>query len=307
MFNLAHIHIVLNHVPSLGSLAAVMLLIAGIKIKHDGLKKFSFLALVLIAMSLLPTYITGVEAQRMVRDIPTVSKAMIQVHQNAAMVTLLMMTITGTFAWFGLWEMRRFATAGKMATFGTLIAGLITVAMILGTASLGGKISHSEVRDGQDAAVKIEDGWREPIELFVSAHSWVWPAAETIHFIGMCLLFGVSLLLMMRMLGGVKTIPFMAFHRMLPLGILGFVLNVLTGMLFFISSPGLYLGKNAFHIKIACIILAAFPILYFTVSEHSWQTGGNKNASGLAKFAAVCTFGLLLAVIIYGRLLPFLN
>jgi uncharacterized membrane protein len=307
MFNLAHIHIVLNHIPSLGCLAALMLLIAAVYTKNDGLKKFSFLALVLVAVSLLPTYITGAESQRMIRDIPTVSKPMIQVHQNAAMATLVMMTITGTLAWFGLWEFRRFARAGKITTIGTLVAASITVAMILGTASLGGKISHREVRDGADAEIKMEDGWREPIELFVSDHSWVWPAAETLHFLGMTSLFGVSLLLMMRMLGGVKSIPYASFHRLLPLGVIGFVVNVLTGMMFFIASPGLYLGKGAFHNKIACIVIAAVPILYFTVAEETWQTGGNKNSSGLAKVAAVSTFCLLLVVIIYGRLLPFLN
>src|SRR6185436_4138458 len=305
--NLAHVHIVLNHVPSLGFIAGLVLLAAAIRAKNDALKMFSFQILVLVAMSLLPTYITGAEAQRMVRDSPVVSKGMIQVHQNAAMMTLLAMTLTGTLAWFGLWQMRRFSRPGSLTSAGTLVAALATVILILGTANVGGKISHGEIREPADASVTVEEGWREPVDLFVSNHSWIWPAGETVHFIGMCMLFGMSLVFLMRMLGGLRSIPFAALHRLMPVGILGFVLNVLTGMMFFIASPGLYLGKNAFHVKMACILLASVPILYFTLFEDPWQTGGDKNASATSKLAAVGVFALLAAVVIYGRLLPFLS
>jgi uncharacterized membrane protein len=305
--NLAHVHIVLNHIPSLGCVAGLLFLGVAIRTKNEALKKFSFQFLVLIALSLLPTYITGAEAQRFVRKLPDVVPGMIQVHENAAMLTLIGMIITGTFAWFGLWEFRRFSRASFFTTVATLLAVAVTSALILYTGSLGGKISHPEIRDAVDAAATVESGWQEPVELFVSAHSWIWPAAETLHFLGMSVLFGVSLLLLMRMLGAAKAIPFTAIHRLLPLGVIGFVINLSTGMLFFIASPQIYLGKNAFHIKMSCILLASIPILYFTLFDEPWKTGSNEDATALSKFAAVCTFGLLVAVVIYGRLLPFLN
>jgi hypothetical protein len=305
--NLAHIHIVLNHVPSLGSLAGLMLLAVALYAKNDKLKRFSFLVLVVVALAVLPTYLTGVEAQSMVRGRPAVMPGIIQVHQNAAMVTLVLMTFAGTFAWFGLWEFRRHSRASSLSTMGTLIMTALSAAMILFTASLGGKVSHPEVREVVDAAVGVERGWREPIEQFMNDNAWSWPAAETLHFVGMAALFGVSLLLLMRMLGAMKSIPFTGLHRLLPMGILGFVLNVFTGMLFYIASPGLYLGKDGFYIKMVCILLAAIPILYFTLFDEPWQTGKDANAPVGAKIAAVCTFGLLVAVIIYGRFLPFLT
>ena len=307
MFNLAHIHIVLNHIPSLGSIAGLLLLAAAIYTKNDALKKFAFLALVLVTLAVLPTYITGVEAQRAVLKNPSVARGMIQVHQNAAMLTLVGMTFAGAFAWFGLWEFRRFSRAGGLTTYGTLVATGISAFLILNTASLGGKVSHPEVRDGMDAGVTEAAGWRDPIERFVNDHGWTWPAAETMHFIGMALLFGVSLLLLLRMLGVMKSIPFQGIHRLLPMGIIGFVVNVFTGMLFYIASPGIYLGKTGFHIKIASIVIAAIPLLYFTLFDEAWQTGSNQSAPLRAKIAAVATFGLLVAVMIYGRFLPFLS
>src|SRR5687767_14865489 len=185
--NLSHVHIVLNHIPSLGSIACLFFLAAAIYTKNDTLKKYTLEALVLIALAILPVYITGSEAQRMVRKQPAVLNSIIQVHQNAAMVTLVMMTITGTLAWFGLWEFRRFSRAGGLTTKGTLVATAITVGVILYTASLGGKISHPEVRLEADASMTEAMGWREPIELFVGERSWMWPALETMHFIGMAM------------------------------------------------------------------------------------------------------------------------
>ena len=69
--NSAHIHIVLNHVPSLGSIAGLLILAFGIHKKDESIKQFAFGVLVLITMAVLPTYVTGAEAQRMIAKNPT--------------------------------------------------------------------------------------------------------------------------------------------------------------------------------------------------------------------------------------------
>lgn len=303
--NLAHVHIVLNHIPSLGSLAALLLLVAAIYKKSDELRQLAYQVLVLISVATLPTYISGAAGRSLILDRADVSKGMIELHQNAAMLTLLAMTLTGALAWFALWEYRRFTRPGAVTSTGTLLATVLTAGLILYTGSLGGKISHPEIREAADAAVSEEVGWRLPIELAVSDYSWIWPAAETIHFIGMGLLFGISLLLVLRTLGGFKSIPFDGIHRLLPLGILGFVFNVLTGMLFFIASPGLYIEKAAFMVKIMSSVLGAAPILYFTMFDSAWQIKAGAEAPAVAKLAAVSALILLLSVMIFGRLLPF--
>src|SRR3954469_2709546 len=129
--NLAHVHIILNHVPSLGSVAGLALLAAGIYRKDEALKKFAFGALVLISMAVLPTYVTGAESQRLVEKNASYSAGMVQLHQNAAMITLLCMTAAGMFAWFGLWEHRRHARAGALTSMATLITTMAAVASIL--------------------------------------------------------------------------------------------------------------------------------------------------------------------------------
>jgi hypothetical protein len=305
--NLAHVHIVLNHVPSLGSIAGLLLLAAGIYKKDEALKQFAYGVLVLITMAVLPTYITGAEAQRLVSKSPTYSAGMVQLHQNAAMITLLAMTVAGMFAWLGMWEYRRHSKSGALTTMATLIATMAAVGLVLVTASIGGKINHMEIRDSSDALITEAVGWRMPIEQWVNDHAFSWPTLEMIHYVGMAFLFGVATVLLFRMLGLMKGISFPALHRLLPVAIVGFVLNTLTGMVFFVASPQLYLAKQGFHIKIVGILLATVPILYFTMFDEPWKVQADGDVPAMTKLAAVATFILVVAVMIYGRFLPWIE
>jgi hypothetical protein len=305
--NLAHVHIVLNHVPSLGSIAGLLLLAAGIYKKDEAIKQFAYGVLVLITMAVLPTYITGAEAQRIVAKSPSYSAGMVQLHQNAAMITLLTMTAAGMFAWFGLWEYRRRSRSGTLTTMATLIFTMAAVASVLVTALIGGKINHMEIRDAGDAAITEAVGWRMPIERWVNDNAFSWPTLEMIHYVGMAFLFGVSTVLLFRMLGLMKGISFPALHRLLPMAIIGFVMNILTGMIFFAASPQLYLAKQGFHIKILGILLATVPILYFTMFDEPWKLRADDKPPALVKIAAVATFVLVVAVMIYGRFLPWIE
>jgi hypothetical protein len=85
------------------------------------------------------------------------------------------------------------------------------------------------------------------------------------------------------------------------------VINVFTGMLLFVASPGTYISTDAFVAKITFILLAAVPLLYFTMFDDPWKAERDRRSSLVAKVAAVCTFGLLVGVTVLGRLLPFFN
>ena len=61
---------------------------------------------------------------------------------------------------------------------------------------------------------------------------WAWATSESIHFIGLCLLIGTVGTFDLRMIGLIKKIPVAAMHRLVPWGILGYCLNVLTGITF---------------------------------------------------------------------------
>jgi hypothetical protein len=301
--NLAHLHIVLNHVPSLGTLLGVLLYIWALIKKNDTLKKASLQLLVLMALAVLPTYLSGNAAAGILRNRTDIPKGIIEQHQNSAILALIFTTLTGTLAWFGLWQMRRISRLGSGYAMGILLTSVLTAVIILNTAGIGGKISHPEIRD----LGPVDDvGWRASIEAFAN-NSWVWPASETLHFVGMALLFGVAALVNLRMLGMMKSIPFKALHRILPIGIFGFVMNVVSGMVFFIASPLMYTSNPGFIIKMAALLIAGVTVIYFTAFEQPWAVGAEKGAPLSAKVVAVCNMASLLGVMYFGRMLPFMR
>ena len=75
---------------------------------------------------------------------------------------------------------------------------------------------------------------------FVLAHNWMWPTLETLHYFGLSLLLGTVGLFDLRVLGMAKSIPPSTLHRLIPLGVAAYGLNLLTGLAFF---SGFQIGR----------------------------------------------------------------
>jgi hypothetical protein len=136
--------------------------------------------------------------------------------------------------------------------------------------------------------------------------TWAWPAAETVHFLGLSLSFGVLLAVNLRLLGVTPQMAFADVHRLLPWGMLGFGVNLITGMLFFVGQPGQYVASAPFQWKIVFLMIAAANYLYLTVFTKPW-TGDRLDSSMADKAMAVSSLVAWLAVLYAGRMLPFLG
>src|SRR5687767_638307 len=94
------------------------------------------------------------------------------------------------------------------------------------------------------------------LSMYVRDTPWLWPTMETLHFIGLSLLIGTVGLFDLRVLGVAKQIPPIALHRLIPFGVAGFAINVVTGTMFFFGFPDQYAYNSAFHFKVGFIALA---------------------------------------------------
>jgi hypothetical protein len=309
--NLTHLHLLLNHVPTVGSAVAIVLFAVAVYRKDDPLTRISLGMLVVIALAAVVVYQTGMAARDAIEPLPGVSKALIDAHEDAALPAFIVIELTGAVAWLGLWQCRRFSrpTRGNLWTVAAL--SLLTFASVARTANLGGEVRHPEIvaQAGAEPAASVQAGWIsvESIKRYIRKESWVWPACESVHFIGLSLSFGVVLLLNLRMLGMMKAIPFAVLHRLLPWGILGYGINLATGMVFFIAASHQYTGNIAFQWKTALIMLAGVNLLYFTLFDDPWEVGGGEDASLRTKVMAASAIGLWVGVLYFGRMLPYLG
>jgi hypothetical protein len=104
---------------------------------------------------------------------------------------------------------------------------------------------------------------RTEVATFIRHSQWAWAVLEIVHFLGLSMLLGTVGVFDLRLMGYAKQIPPKALHRLVPVGIAGFLINLVSGVLFFIASPGLYVGNIAFETKLVLLVFAAINVATF--------------------------------------------
>jgi hypothetical protein len=304
--DLTHIHLLLNHFPTIGFIIGGGLFLLSLAMKSDDLKLVSLVILLGIALIAIPTYMSGNGAADAIKSRPGVTKALVETHEGAAFVAMGFMLLTGMFAWLGLWQFRRLAGVPGWNLTVIAVLTLVSLGLMIRASNLGGEIRHEEIRGVQETVTR-EGALARTVGSFVTDTPWMWPTCETLHFVGLSLLCGVVFLVDLRVLGVMKGVSFASLHRLLPWAALGFGLNIGTGMLFFVGIPGQYIHNPSFYWKIGLAMLAGANALYFTIFDEPWSLGPGEDAPLTAKIAAVSAMVLWIGVMYCGSMLPFLG
>jgi hypothetical protein len=137
--------------------------------------------------------------------------------------------------------------------------------------------------------------------------AWAWPAVESVHFLGLTLLFGSIAAWDLRLLGAMKEVPIAAFHKLVPFAVLGFAINVVSGSLFLMAFPDQYVYNPAFHLKALCLMLAGLNVLsfYLTTFGRIATLGPGQQPPLLGRLSGAVSLGLWVTVIICGRMITF--
>jgi hypothetical protein len=142
---------------------------------------------------------------------------------------------------------------------------------------------------------------------WISATYWLWPVLEILHFIGLSLLFGGLLLVDLRMLGCFASIAQARVNRLLPLVMLGFAVNLVTGLLFYFGDPARYSANIAFKIKMTLIVVAGCnAALHHMLIVRAGQ-GPATAEQPFQKLSASVSLLAWLGVLLFGRLIPYIG
>lgn len=149
MIPAAHWHLILNHVPVVGSLFALGLLAWGCRRRSDDLKRAALGAVVLVALAAVPAYLTGEPAWEDIMGLPASEQdAQIEAHQRAAQFAFGSSTFTGIVALITLMRGRQGRALSSPLTAAALVLLLATTGLMAYVANLGGMIRHKEIRPG---------------------------------------------------------------------------------------------------------------------------------------------------------------
>lgn len=150
--------------------------------------------------------------------------------------------------------------------------------------------------------------WLENSSLhnWVIGSSWIWPTLESFHFLGLCLLLGALIFVDLRVLGFAGKAPLKEMHAFVPIAILGFSINLITGLLFVFGDPFRYFPNVAFQAKMFVIFLAGLNVLYFELKVHpAIKRDGDAAVSFDGKLVAALSLVFWLFVVVAGRMIPY--
>jgi len=301
----SHFHIILNHFPSIGLVIGLFFFVVALLTDNDGMKRASLVVFTICGVLGVPTYVTGASSMWALTDPPmdNISQAAINAHRDMALWTLFALAATGVVAWVELWRYRYLNRFSSTTLYVVLGFAIVTLGLIAEAGHRGGQINHPEIRTEPlptDPAAFLSPA----IELAINDVQWFVPW-QTLHFFGYCLIFGTVAAVVLRVFGFWKSMPFSAIHRILPLGVMGVVMNVFTGMLMLLADTFRYVNSGAFPPKMAFIVIGACAVLYFSLSDKLWNTKAGEEAPMTAKWVAAITLLAWTGVIAGGRLIPY--
>lgn len=301
--NLAHVHLLLNHVPTIGFGFGIGLLVASLVRDSADLRRASYVVFFVVALVAIPTYLSGNAADFVLRTERELRQDVVTAHQNAAMLALIPMEIVGLVSWLALWRSRRWHQPAVLAL------SIVTFVLMARAANIGGQIRHPEIVAAGAAA--SAPSWPSPAAMgaaFVLDHPWVWPICEVFHFVGLCLLFGVTLLVNLRLAGFISGFPLADLTRLLPWAVTGLGINIVTGMLFFLAVPEQYTQNSTFTWKMGLVLLGGLSLLYPTMFDEEPDSAFDiLHAAMTRRLIGVCSLVIWIAVIFFGRFLPYLG
>ena len=154
--NTVHLHLILNHIPVLGTVFGLVLLLFGLWRRSEELKKAALGTFVIVALLGVPAYLTGEPAEEGVKSLPGVMGNIIEQHEEAASVAFTCSVVLGIASLGGLLAFRRGKAVPAWFSAIMVAAAVIVSSVMSWTANLGGQVRHTEIRAGVPASMGNE-------------------------------------------------------------------------------------------------------------------------------------------------------
>jgi uncharacterized membrane protein len=157
--NDAHLHLLVNHLPIIGTIFGLGILIAGIVFKNNAVKNVSYVIFIVAAIFAAVSMSTGEGAEELVEDMPSVGKQIIHEHEEIAEKLAIILYILGAVSLLGLYTNIKNHSKSKLISFLILVIALVGVVLAKSVGTSGGEIRHTEIRaNGQTAqSTETED------------------------------------------------------------------------------------------------------------------------------------------------------
>lgn len=154
--NDAHLHLLVNHFPIIGTLLGLGVLMAGMITKNDAVKNTAYVLFVVGALFTLASMTTGDGAEKLVEDMPDIGHEIIHEHEEMSENFAVVMYVLGLISLLGIYFNRKNHDKAKLVTVITLIIAFVGVIFSILVGISGGEIRHTEIRTDSMGTTPID-------------------------------------------------------------------------------------------------------------------------------------------------------
>jgi len=144
--NEAHLHLLVNHFPIIGTIFGLGILITGMLLKNNSVKNTAYILFIIAAVFSAFSMGTGEGAEELVEDLPNIGKQIIHEHEEIAEKFAIIMYATGLLGLLSLYTSIKNHKLAKTISFITLILALFAAFFAKSVGTTGGEIRHTEIR-----------------------------------------------------------------------------------------------------------------------------------------------------------------
>ena len=157
--NDAHLHMVVNHFPIIGTIFGLGILVAGLFLKNNSIKNTAYILFAIAAIFAFASMNTGEGAEEIVEDFPNIGKQIIHEHEELAEKFAIVMYVLGITSLAGLYLNLKNNAKAKLMSFLVLTVAIVGVILSKAVGTSGGEIRHTEIRENsvESAVNKIEN------------------------------------------------------------------------------------------------------------------------------------------------------
>ncbi len=145
--NDAALHLLFNHLPSIGQITGLCVLLSGLFLQKNTTKLTGAWIIFIAAIFVIPANMTGENAEEMVEHIDGVSRKLIHEHEEAAGYAFVLTLISGFFAMSFIAVSKYKKQLAKWMLALLFISCAFSISAIIKTSHDGGLIRHPEIHN----------------------------------------------------------------------------------------------------------------------------------------------------------------
>lgn len=146
--NNAHYHLVLNHLPIIFPMVAILVMLCGFIFKSAILKRMAYGIFIIGALFSIAAFATGEGAEEVVENLPGIDENYIKAHEEKAEFFAIFSYILGGMGLLGLFLNLKNNSYEKIYAVVVLIFSVVVLYFAKEAGNSGGEIRHTEIRAG---------------------------------------------------------------------------------------------------------------------------------------------------------------